>query len=136
MSGPGNTAAPFDTSAAHFVDTSAVIVLMRRREKVGSGGLLPFATVAELSIGGFRARDSAQEWKRIEAALASVAGIVYPTPKTLLIYAELSAKMKAAGTPLPVNDLWIAAVAVEWSLPLSTNDEHFARIPGLRLVRP
>ena len=99
MSGPGDIAAPFDKTAAHFLDTSAVIALMRRREKVGSGGLLPFATVAELSIGGFRARDSAQEWKRIETALSNVAGVVYPTPKTLLIYAELSAKMKAAGTP-------------------------------------
>ena len=136
MSGPGDIAAPFDKTTAHFLDTSAVIALMRRREKVGSGGLLPFATVAELSIGGFRARDSAQEWKRIETALSNVADVVYPTPKTLLIYAELSAKIKAAGTPLPVNDLWISAVAVEWSLPLLTNDEHFARIPGLRLVRP
>ena len=136
MSNSDDTAASFDTSAAHFLDTSAVIVLMRRSEKVGSGGLLPFATVAELSIGGFRARDSAQECKRIETALSNVAGIVYPTPKTLLIYAELSAKMKDAGTPLPVNDLWIAAIAMEWSLPLSTNDEHFSRIPGLRLVQP
>ena len=99
MSGPGDTAVPFDTGAAHFVDTSAVIVLMRRREEIGSGGLLPFATVAELSIGGYRARDSAQEWKRIEAALANVAGIVYPTPRTLLIYAELSAKIEGRRYP-------------------------------------
>ena len=109
---------------------------MRRSQKLGRGALLPFATVAELSIGGFRARDSAQEWKRIETVLSAAAGIVYPTPKTLLIYAELSAKMRTAGTPLPVNDLWIAAVAVEWKLPLLMNDDHFLHIPGLEVVRP
>ncbi len=59
---------------------------------------------------------------------------MYPTPRTLLIYAELSAQMKAAGTPLPVNDLWIAAVAVEWKLPLLHNDKHFSVVPGLRSV--
>ena len=131
-----DTFGSFVPSEAHFLDTSAVIILMRRGKKVGSGGLLPFATIAELSIGGFRAKDSAQEWKRIETTLSTVAGVVYPTPKTLLIYAELSARMKTAGTPLPVNDLWIAAVAVEWKLPLFTNDDHFLRISDLQLVHP
>jgi predicted nucleic acid-binding protein len=35
---------------------------------------------------------------------------------------------------LPVNHLWIAAIAVEWSLPLLTNDEHFSLVSGLRVA--
>ncbi len=107
---------------------------MRQGRTAGAGAFLPFATVAELSIGGFRSADHAREWRRIEFTLATVAGIVYPTSRTLLIYAELSAQMKTAGTSLPINDLWIAAIAVEWNLPLWTNDKHFSLIPGLRLV--
>lgn len=134
MNGPGNAATTFDAASAHFLDTSAVIAMMRQRRVAGSGSLLPFATVAELSIGGFRAADRAREWRRIELTLAAAAGVVYPTPRTLLIYAELSARMKAAGTPLPVNDLWIAAIAIEWNLPLLNNDKHFSLVPGLRSV--
>ena len=134
MNGPGGAASTFDEASAHFLDTSAVITMMRQRRVAGSGALLPFATVAELSIGGFRAMDRAREWRRIELTLEPAAGVVYPTSRTLLIYAELSAGLKAAGTPLPVNDLWIAAVALEWKLPLLHNDKHFALVSGLRSV--
>ena len=129
MNGPGGAASTFDEASAHFLDTSAVITMMRQRRVAGSGALLPFATVAELSIGGFRAMDRASE-----LTLEPAAGVVYPTSRTLLIYAELSAGLKAAGTPLPVNDLWIAAVALEWKLPLLHNDKHFALVSGLRSV--
>jgi predicted nucleic acid-binding protein len=36
-----------------------------------------------------------------------------------------------SGTPIPENDVWIAAVALEHGWPLATRDAHFARVPGL-----
>ncbi|MEO5958497.1 MAG: PIN domain-containing protein [Opitutaceae bacterium] len=39
-----------------------------------------------------------------------------------------------AGTPIPENDLWIAAVALEHGLPVATRDIHFARVPGLTVL--
>ena len=46
-------------------------------------------------------------------------------------YAELHAALRRRGTPIPTNDLWIAALAVESGLVLYTRDAHFSRVPGL-----
>jgi predicted nucleic acid-binding protein len=40
-------------------------------------------------------------------------------------------QLKRAGTPVPDNDLWIAALALEHDLALITRHRHFARIPQL-----
>jgi predicted nucleic acid-binding protein len=42
-------------------------------------------------------------------------------------------QLKRAGTPIPDNDLWIAAIAWEHDLTLITRDEHFQYIPQLLL---
>jgi len=54
-----------------------------------------------------------------------------PTARTAAEYGRIKAALKATGTPLPENDVWIAAFAIERSLPLATRDAHFAHVPGL-----
>lgn len=46
-------------------------------------------------------------------------------------YAEIHAALRRRGTPIPTNDLWIAAIALEIGLVLYTRDAHFGRVPGL-----
>ncbi len=46
-------------------------------------------------------------------------------------YAQVRARLAADGTPIPVNDLWMAAIALEAGLTLVTDDAHFDRVPGL-----
>ncbi len=41
------------------------------------------------------------------------------------VFAQLKANLKRNGTPVPENDIWIAAVAIENDLPLFTTDNHF-----------
>lgn len=53
---------------------------------------------------------------------------------TAVRYADIRRQLKAAGTPLPINDLWIAACAQEADAPLLTFDQDFQRIPGLLLT--
>jgi tRNA(fMet)-specific endonuclease VapC len=43
------------------------------------------------------------------------------------------ASQKKSGTPIPINDAWIAAHALETGSVLVTFDEHFTAVPGLRL---
>ena len=40
--------------------------------------------------------------------------------------------LRKNGTPIPINDVWIAAQAIETGSVLVTYDDHFARVPGLR----
>ena len=46
-------------------------------------------------------------------------------------YADLKDKITKAGSPVPDNDLWIAAMVLENNLTLITRDRHFERIPQL-----
>jgi len=50
-------------------------------------------------------------------------------------YADLRLQLKANGTPIPANDLWIAALALELALPLLSNDSHFDHLRGLIVIR-
>ncbi len=52
------------------------------------------------------------------------------------IFAEVKHALKRAGTPLPLNDVWIAAQALETGAVVATFDAHFASISGLRRWPP
>jgi len=49
-------------------------------------------------------------------------------------YARVLAALKRPGPPIPANDLWIAASALENALPLLTYDRRFESVDGLALV--
>jgi tRNA(fMet)-specific endonuclease VapC len=46
-------------------------------------------------------------------------------------YSRIAAKLKSKGTPIPTNDIWIAAQAIEYGAELITSDRHFEKIDGL-----
>lgn len=54
---------------------------------------------------------------------------------TARVYGEVKAALRKMGRPIPDNDIWIAAVAMQHSLSLVSRDEHFANIDQLNLVR-
>lgn len=59
--------------------------------------------------------------------------VLSATQETAEVFAEVKHSLKRAGTPLPINDVWIAAHAIETGSVLATFDSHFQRINGLRL---
>jgi tRNA(fMet)-specific endonuclease VapC len=58
--------------------------------------------------------------------------VLHPTRETAEQYARLFVQLKRAGTPVPDNDLWIAALVLEHDLLLITRDRHFECIPQLQ----
>jgi len=46
-------------------------------------------------------------------------------------YSRIAAHLKHQGTPIPTNDIWIAAQTMEHGAELMTTDHHFDTIPGL-----
>jgi tRNA(fMet)-specific endonuclease VapC len=46
-------------------------------------------------------------------------------------YSRIAAQLKRRGTPIPTNDIWIAAQTMESGAELITADRHFDKIPGL-----
>ena len=46
-------------------------------------------------------------------------------------YSRIAAQLKRQGTPIPTNDIWIAAQTMEHGVELITSDRHFEKIQGL-----
>lgn len=56
---------------------------------------------------------------------------------TAEFYAQIFSELRQKGRPIPTNDLWLAASALQHGLALATYDDHFSAISGLILaVRP
>jgi predicted nucleic acid-binding protein len=49
-------------------------------------------------------------------------------------YAEISLELTRKGKPIPTNDLWIAALCRQHSLPLLSRDRHFDLVAGIKRI--
>ena len=96
---------------------------------------LPLIVMAELLAGfaaGRRAERNRDELARFMASPR--VHLMKPDEKTARQYADVFMALRRSGTPIPTNDLWIAALARQHRLPLLTFDAHFAAVPGIALV--
>lgn len=59
--------------------------------------------------------------------------VVDVTIETAEIFGEIKAELRTRGTPIPLNDVWIAAHALETGAKLVTYDKHFEVVDGVRL---
>ena len=94
---------------------------------------VPLIVLAEIKAGIYGGAQRSRNEALLQALLAKpTAGILLPDRETAEQYARLFAQLKRAGTPVPDNDLWIAALVVQHDLALVTRDRHFRCIPQLR----
>ena len=94
--------------------------------------VVPFLVLAEIRVGAHSIkRGDAQV--RILGELLQQPGVrvVHSSDSTTHHYAALYARLRKAGTPIPTNDLWIAALAIEHSLVLYSRDAHFDLMPSI-----
>ncbi len=94
---------------------------------------IPTVVLGEYLYGINRSRQRAsyQIWLRENLPLFDVLPVVRETAER---YAEIRHELKAAGTPIPTNDLWIAALARHHRMRLVTRDGHFRAIQGLHIL--
>lgn len=76
-------------------------------------------------------RSRYEEWLAKNLPMAEIATI---TAGTTGIYADARLWLKSNGTPIPSNDLWIAAITLELKLPLLSNDSHFDLVPKIQRI--
>ncbi len=101
---------------------------------------LPFVVLAELRAGFLAGSAQSRRVTRAGAQNAKVLGsflnrprvrILWPDEATVHHYARLWNQLRAQGTPIPTNDLWIAALTLQHDLLLYSRDTHFDRLPEL-----
>lgn len=97
--------------------------------------LLPLIVVGELRA-GFASGSRWQENEKLLRRFMDMPNVSMVTLKdqTTELFASLYAELRAAGTPMGTNDIWIAALAVEHEAELLTLDADFCRVPGLKRI--
>jgi predicted nucleic acid-binding protein len=93
---------------------------------------LPFVVVAELRAGFALGRRGADN-ERVLRRFLQKDGIhlLLADEQTTFHYASVFRHLRERGTPIPTNDMWIAALVLEHNLVLHARDEHFDRLPQL-----
>lgn len=109
----------------------AVAKLLRQTEKI----ILPVIVIGELFAGfkgGGRERANKDQLRAFTATeRVRVADV---TTETAEFYSLVVTRLREKGTPIPTNDIWIAAITMEQGTGLATSDSHFRKIDGLYLV--
>jgi tRNA(fMet)-specific endonuclease VapC len=96
---------------------------------------LPLIVLAELRGGFLCGEKGIQNERRLLEFLNSPrVEILYPNEATTHQYARLFAQMRRQGTPVPTNDLWIAALVLQHDLLLYARDRHFDVVPQLARI--
>jgi predicted nucleic acid-binding protein len=90
---------------------------------------IPLVVLGEIKAGFYGGTRLSRNETLLQRLLAKPnVGVLLPGRETVEHYARLFVQLKRAGGPVPDNDLWIAALALEHNLLLITRDKHFQRI--------
>lgn len=126
-------------SSGILLDTTIVIQHLRLDQAVSDQLLsaeslyLPIIVLGELLHGAYRIPFPERQLEKIAIFMRAVT-VLGITTATADQFGQISAELSTSGQPIPTNDVWIAAVAREHQLPLATQDAHFERVSGLKLL--
>ena len=120
-----------------LVDTNVVIAYFRGEKDVYRhfDGILhlylSWVVLGELHYGAQRAQRRQEQLAHIRDLL-TYAEVLFADRETTEVYGEVKAELARIGKPIPQNDIWIAAIARQFNLPVATRDGHFDHV--LRLT--
>jgi tRNA(fMet)-specific endonuclease VapC len=125
-------------SGRYLLDTNIVVALFQGDAAIEAGFeaaqevFLPSVALGELHFGAVHSRRPEANAARIDdlAATCTVVGVDAETARR---YGQLKGELREKGRPIPENDLWIAACALQHGLILATRDRHFDQVEGLQV---
>lgn len=123
-----------------LLDTSAYALFKRGQENAlefiqsATSILVPAIVLGEL-LGGFAAGSRTEQNRHeLQQFLSSPRVFLVPvTQTTAERYASIWLYLRQVGRPIPTNDLWIAALAMEHGAVLLSADVHFQYLPQIIL---
>lgn len=111
-------------------DAKSVKIIQRARQI-----FLPLMVLAELRAGFLCGTLSRKNEKTLTLFLNSErVRVLVPDEDTTHHYARVFAQLRLLGKPIPTNDIWIAALAVQHDLILYSRDAHFDLLPQIARV--
>ncbi len=122
-----------------ILDTNIIIALFGKQEQVvakvlrASEIIVPAIVLGELYYGARKSARTEENLERLDK-FALNAGILAVDMDTAKEYGQIKNELRANGTPIPENDIWIAALSRQHGIPLVSRDEHFNKVADLDLV--
>jgi tRNA(fMet)-specific endonuclease VapC len=114
---------------ALFGDETEVKEFLSAAEEV----FIPSIAIGELYYGARKSAKPTWNSARIDEFTAE-ALVLACDVETAKQYGAVKNDLRIKGQPIPENDIWIAAIALQHDLTLATRDGHFREISGLRLA--
>ncbi|MBX3036990.1 MAG: type II toxin-antitoxin system VapC family toxin [Anaerolineales bacterium] len=125
-------------SGKSLLDTNIVIALFANDEAVKNNLskvdeiFIPSIVVGELFYGAYKSARAKENISKIDE-FANQSVILGCDTETSRIYGEIKFELSVKGQPIPENDIWIAAIALQHNLILISRDSHFKNIEKLQL---
>jgi tRNA(fMet)-specific endonuclease VapC len=125
-------------SGRYLLDTSILIALFADetavKEKLAQASevFIPSIAIGELYYGAWKSQRRQENIAQIDE-LVTGSTVLNCNAETARWYGEIKNALRVKGRPIPENDLWIAAIALEHNLALATQDAHFGEIDNVRV---
>jgi tRNA(fMet)-specific endonuclease VapC len=104
------------------------VALMEEAEAV----MLPFVVLGELRAGFAHGRRQAENERTLRRfLLKGGVRVLFADDQTTHHYASVFRQLRKQGTPIPTNDMWLAALVLQHNVALHARDKHFAHLPQL-----
>ncbi len=123
------------------LDTNRYVDLCKGQEETArlvataDAVFLPFVVLAKLRAGfamGRRAIENERVLRRF--LIKDGVHVLFADDQTTFHYATVFRQLRRQGTPIPTNDIWIAALVLQHNLALHARDRHFDHLPQLARV--
>ena len=113
-----------------FAGQASIINNLQQSDEI----FIPSIALGELHYGARKSGRVQQNLQRIEELVVDVT-IIDCDSATARQYGDVKNQLRLKGRPLPENDIWIAALALQYDLVLVTRDRHFQYVEGLQTTR-
>lgn len=114
---------------ALFANDASVMESLTKAEEV----FIPSVVIGELFYGAHKSARAKDNLARIDE-FASSNLVLGCDMETARIYGDVKNALRIKGHPIPENDIWIAAIAIQHNLTLVSRDGHFNEIENLKVV--
>lgn len=127
------------TNGRYLLDTGIIASLFRGdsgvRQRIAASEELFISsiTLGELYYGAFKSQRTEDELAKINQFALAVR-VLDCDAGTAEVYGRIKTSLRAKGRPIPENDIWIAATALQYELSLAMRDQHFEQVDGLNLA--
>lgn len=120
-----------DTNAiiARIANDSALLALLAQADEI----FVPVVALGEMYFGAEKSSRVTQNLAQVDS-FAAGRRLLTCDPNTARWYGRITQQLRQQGRPIPQNDIWIAAIALQHTLTVVTRDQHFQHIDGLQIA--